>query len=1300
MQKRIAGRMTGGMGRRRLAGRVLVLGAIAALLCAALPAMATALPARFATEGPGAGQIEGEPQGVAIEQESGDVYVSDQGNNRVDVFGPEGEFLRAWGWGVADGESEELQVCTIQCFAGLVGSGAGEFDSPEGIAVNNDPLSPSHGDVYVLDTRNFRVQRFSATGELLGAFGEEGAGPGQFQGLNGRSIAIDATGTVYVADKERVQRFSEAGAQEGEVAFPGIGQISNLALDSSKDIYLNAAEPLGVHKYDPSGTELGSARDEAGFGEGLAIAIGPGDELFVNDFRPPVHHILTFNAEGEQTASFDRGGQDVNAGHGIAYSEHTKALYLLNTGAVRIVTPPPPGPFVLLESEQAGEVQPTSATLSATVNPEGPEASNCHFEYGTSTAYGQSTPEAELTGAPFEDQPISAPLTGLTPSSTYHFRAACENAAKEATTGPDETFTTLPPVSIEASFASQVNATSARLGAQLNPHGVKSEYRFEYGLTTAYGQSAPIPDGSTGAGSTPITVESLIQELTPSTTYHYRVLAHNELGSVIGPDQTFKTQGPSSILPDGRTWEMVSPPNKHGSPLEPITEEGGMLQAAAGGGGMAYVALGPINGEPKGVRSPHNTQLLATRSPSGWATQDITTPHEEISIIHAGFPSEYRFFSEDLGSSLVEPEGVTRLEPENPANTERTPYRREADGSFVALVTTDNVPAGTHFGGEEKPGSGLWGNGVEFRTATPDLAHVVLASPQILAPGFETGFEANGEPNFYELTAGELTLVSVLSDGRASSEANLAAAVGQGGLSMRGAVSSDGNRVAFETNGAGVHLYLRDLARAQTLQLDEPQLGAAGGAGAPVFQAASEDGSRVLFTDPSRLTADATAKAGAPDLYMCEVEVKGGQLACALSDLSVDPNPGEAASVQGEVSAIDVSGAHVYFAANGVLTSTPNARGETAVPGVCNSEGEADCNLYEYDTSAREISLVAVLSSHDDPDWAGRSIGLGNLTARSSPNGRYYTFMSQRSLTGYDNRDAQSGQRDAEVFQLDTQSDELRCISCDPTGARPDGFFDPSRAVFPGPLVDHAHSWLERWVAASIPGWTRRSLLIATYQSRYLDDSGREFFNSSDTLVPQDTNNVNDVYEFEPPGTGDCTSASETYSASSGGCVSLISSGSSRDESAFLDASQSGDEVFMLTSSRLVKTDTDAALDVYDAHVCSSSSPCPPPAPSVPAACEGDSCQNPSSPPGETTPASLSYKGPQNPPPPAPAPKAKAKAPTRAQLLAKALASCKKKKPKKQRVSCERQARKRYGVKASKKAKGKRARHAQRGRGR
>jgi hypothetical protein len=1264
--------------------------------------------------------------------------------------------------------------------------------------VDNGLFSLSHGDVYVVDPRNNRVQKFGPNGEFLLMFGREvnattkgdvcgageacqagteGAAPGEFEGLAGRSVAVDPEGTVYVGDRNRVQRFSEAGVPVSAVSFSGVGRIQSLAVDSAKDIYLWGGLQEGVHNYIPTGVELGKPRDEAGFANGLKIAIGPGDELFVNDLREN-HHILSFNAEGEQTASFDRGEEAQNA-RAIAYSNLTKALYILNTGAVRIVTPPPPGPFVVLGSESASKVEPTTATLGALVNPEG-AATEYHFEYGTTAAYGESTTisapltavnevqsvtvaatgggftlafkgqpseeipfhataaqvEAALDGVPglgagqvavsgepggpwsveftgaragedvaqlsanpgnltgpeptaavatttpgfslFDDRGASAALTSLQPGTTYHFRVVAENAAKEVSFGPDQTFTTLPPVSIDATSASQIDATSARLEAELNPHGVASEYRFEYGTTTAYGTRVPVPDASAGSGTTDTTVSNLIQELLPATTYHYRVIAHNALGEVQGPDHTFTTQGASSTLPDGRAWELVSPANKHGSPLEPITEAGGMIQAAARGGGMAYVSLGPINGEPKGVRSPHDTQLLSTRGASGWNTQDISTPNEDVSSIRPNDPSEYKFFAEDLSSSLVEPAGATRLEPENPANTERTPYRRKDTGAFVALVTAANVPPGTKFGGEEtEPGSSLWFRGVEFVTATPDLSHAVLKSPQILTAGFKPGFEPTRQ-NLYELAAGSLRLLSVLPNGEPTSEAGLTASVGQGGDSenVRGAISSDGNRVVFEASESETHLYQRDTSLARTVQLDVKQPGAAGGNGKPRFQVASSDGKRVLFTDDSQLTADATATSGKADLYMCEIGDSSGHTSCALSDLSVDPNAGEAAGIAGRVSAIDASGGHVYFAAEGVLTRAPNAHGEVAVAGSCENNGNATCNLYEYDTSAHQIKLVAVLSGRDAPGWQGAIADLGRLAGRSSPDGRYFTFMSQRSLTGYDNRDERSGQPDEEVYLFDSQSGGLSCVSCNPTGARPDGVFD--KESFPGLLVDHPKTWWGTWVAGSIPGWTLKKVDIALYQSRYLSDNGRVFFNSADALVPQDTNNVMDVYEFEPPGVGDCSTSNRTYSPTSGGCVSLISSGSSKEESAFLDASESGDEVFFLTASRLVGSDIDGSFDVYDAHVCSAGSPCPPPpAPPAPA-CEGDACETPSTPPNDQTPGSLTYTGPENPPPPPPV---KPKPPTQKQLLAKALKACKKKHSKHRRVACERQARKRYGAK-------------------
>jgi DNA-binding beta-propeller fold protein YncE len=1259
------------------------------VVVAAATASAFATPARFGTEGGGAGQFT-EPRGVAVEQESGDVYVTDRNDNRIDKFGPNGEFLFAWGWGVADGTTNAPQVCTTTCFAGLRGPGAGQLgEEAEGIAVDNS-LDMSHGDVYVVDSANHRVEKFGANGEFILMFGGKvnlttkgdiclagetcGAGSpgkvaGSFQELTGRSIGVDSTGTVYVGDEDRVQLFGEGGNTKSEIALAGVGSIYNLAVDAAKSIYVTGSEVNGVHKYNLSGTEQPLPRDEAGEAGENSIAVGPVDELFVNDLQGSSHHILAYNPAGEQLASFDAGERAEDAGrHGIAYSEKLKALYVVNDDSVRVVTPPPLGPFVLAESEAASKIQPTTATLSAMVNAEGPKPTRYHFEYGTSATYGESTDEALLEGGEFLDQPASAAVTHLTPRTIYDFRVVLTNGST-TTFGPNQTFTTLPPVSIDATFVSQVDANSARLEAELNPHGLPSTYRFEYGTTTAYGTSVPSSDASAGAGMSDVGVGNLIQSLLPETIYHFRAVAHNQLGTVTGPDRTFTTQGAGSVLPDGRAWELVSPPNKHGAPLEPLTEEGGVIQAAADGGALAYVALGPPETDPAGVRSPSDTQLLAARGAGGWSTEDLTTPHEEISIIQVGFPSEYKFFAGDLSSSAVEPAGATPLSAQT---TERTPYRREANGEFVPLITSANVPPETKFGAD----------GVQFVTASPDLSHVVLTSPQVLAPGFAPGFDPTEamRPSLYELSGSRLQLISVLPDERPAAEAGLPAGIGRNNLDMRGAISRDGERVVFETE-AGTDLYVRDLALGRTVQLDQRQPGAAGGVGHPVFQAASDDGARVFFTDSARLTQNSTAQPQAPDLYMCEVEVAGSQLSCTLSDLSIDHNLGEAANVQGEVAAIDATGTHVYFAANGVLTSTPNAQGEHAVPGVCNSPGEAPCNLYVYDTNTHAVSLVAVLSSGDDPDWAGKTNlrVLGNLTARSSPGGGYFTFMSQRSLTGYDNRDERTGRPDEEVFLFDATSGRLRCVSCDPTGARPLGVFD--ELAFPGLLVDHPASWRDRSLAGSIPSWTLGpSKEISLYQSRYLSDSGRMFFDAADALVPQDTNGLEDVYEFEPPGVGDCTASSSTFSLTASGCVSLISSGTSKEESTFLDASEDGDDVFFLTASRLSPLDVDTAFDVYDAHVCSAESPCAPPPPPTPPACEGDACQNPVAPPDDATPGSLTFHGPGNLAPrvSTPAVKVKAKEPTRAQKLTRALKTCKHK-AKSKRAGCEKQARRKYG---------------------
>jgi hypothetical protein len=214
------------------------------------------------------------------------------------------------------------------------------------------------------------------------------------------------------------------------------------------------------------------------------------------------------------------------------------------------------------------------------------------------------------------------------------------------------------------------------------------------------------------------------------------------------------------------------------------------------------------------------------------------------------------------------------------------------------------------------------------------------------------------------------------------------------------------------------------------------------------------------------------------------------------------------------------------------------------------------------------------------------------------------------------------------------------------------------------------------------------------YQYRYLSNSGRLFFDSPDALVPADVNGQEDVYEYEPAGIGGCQgpghgqNAGVVFSEGESGCVGLISSGTSPEESAFMDASETGGDVFFLTKSRLSSQDYDTSYDVYDAHECTAASPCAPLVPLVPPPCTtGDACKAAPTPQPAIfgAPSSETFSGAGNIVPSVSTTVVKPKVLTRAQRLAAALKTCGKK-PKKKRSGCERQARKRYGPSKAKKA--------------
>ncbi len=886
--------------------------------------------------------------------------------------------------------------------------------------------------------------------------------------------------------------------------------------------------------------------------------------------------------------------------------------------------------------------------------------------------------------------------------------------------------------------------------------------------------AAPVPPGSAGDefGGSDVSVE--LTDL-PAGTYHYRVTADAPGQVVHSPEKTFVIVASSSGLPDGRAWEMVSPPKKGGNEPEALTREGGTIEAAANGDAITYVADGPMPAgvTPEGNRSPEPTQILSIRGAEGWESKDIVTANDSGAGVSPGHPREYQFFSSNLALALVDPfysvpgslarpplspfekgekreedgeqETTSYLRADAPLQPERTTAeteqefveteenyaKAEANGKghagFLALVTEANQP-GPDFG------ETLDEEGIVPVGATPDLSHVVFQSKRAASGLYEWGGPERRT---------KLQLVSQLPEGGEvpSEFAGLGGAQGQHGLSAdaRHAISNDGSLVFWTyKQGSEYHLYVRDTEAHKTLEIDKLQAGEEPPEAAKseppdaVFQTASADGKKVYFTDTQRLTANSKAVGGSPDLYVFELEAEDGALSGKIVDLT--PEEGADVLVQKHVaggvlaaSEENKDGAYVYFVADGALTAN-------ATRGQCSGEKEwkapagSTCNLYvrHFDAETQQwepTKLVAVLSSEDNPDWGGASAegDLKLMTSRVSPDGEYVAFMSDRSLTGYDNEDVNSkhpGERlDEEVYLYDAGSGLLVCASCNPTGARPRGVLDLGQDNTGGSgeglglVVDRGETWAvsrstldteDNWLAGSIPGWTALEESRGVYQSRYLSNSGRLFFNSADALVPLATPTkeeaigggerltvgVENVYEYEPNGEGSCSGE--------GGCVALISSGTSPHESAFLDASKDGEDVFFLTAAQLAPQDEDTNFDVYDARVCGTTCPAPPPSP--PTQCEGEGCLKTfeagssfgapatatSSGAGNLGQVAVLGKKEEKP--------VSKKPLTRAQKLARALKACKKDKKKSKRLACEKQARKQYGPSKSaarKKSKGK-----------
>jgi NHL repeat len=1180
--------------------------------------------------------------GLAINQETGDVYVADTGNHRIVQFSSVGTFIRAFG---ADVGGAGVDVCTTGCVTGTSGSSPGSFESPTLIAIDSSP--GGHGDVYVGDTASDLVTKFEANGTLVSSWGTGGqldgseatsppepfAGP--FTEIVG--IAVDSAGNLDVLEAEpnALFRFAPDSTFLTNFGTPRGSAPGGLAIDPSGNFFKVNGAP-NVEKFEANGTDIGQVTQAAG---ALGLAVDPlTGELFVTRTSGSGASIdrYAFNGSGEVIleggggcAVEPFGGEDevacapteaalagLAAGAGQAVHGATHTLYAADPSTDEIFPfKPVTTPDVV--TKPANPVGAESATLNGEVNPNGAPLTACFFEYVTDEQFDESGYD-EATNAPCEDPDfekvgegtefveVHADISGLKSGTIYHFQLAAANSNNnpgETVSGGDEDFQTLGPT-IQNESASQVTASGARIGGEINPNGKATSFVVQYvteaqfqlnGFTEAEATSPQQVD----PGTTFKAVTQQLSGLDPQTAYRFRLVVTNPDASVAGEGGKFTTFAlPTTDLPDDRKYEMVSPPQKTGEviPPEPGSDLGGScseclpgqntpimpMQSSDDGNSVLYEGQ-PFSG---GLAAGPN-EYVSSRGPGDWSTESLSTP-----II----TGRYEAFSSDLSQGVLF-QANPELSPEAPTRgTESFPnlYLWREDEEFEPVVTTEPPQ-------REPFEFRIRYSGANAGTAfSPEFEHLIFEANDALTeavPGVAPAAPEVGgndectftECNLYEWVEGELWLVNVL-PGNASTAAD--AVLGSGRLlantnpqylapNVDRAISDDGSRIFWSEEASG-QIFAR-VDGEETLEVPGP-----GSCKASVLQknracflVASADGASVLLSNGQlfELNEGVGAYEEGADL----TEGQGGfeGILGASEDLS-----------------------RVYFVDTADLTGgEENANGEEAEAG--------KLNLYGWDEGL--TTFIGALRAIDNELGQQRRYGpwkasRPNRTAQVSPDGGHLAFMSQAPVTGYDNRLSSGGECTTgagsacfEIFLYTADSGTLNCVSCNPSGQRPVG---PANLSLLRPGVPPGFGY---------PPFPQPGNLSE-------EGGGRLFFESQDALLPQDTNgSIQDIYQWEPEGVGTCEEAD--------GCLSLISSGRSANDSMFLDSTPSGDDAFFITREKLLPRDKDEQLDLYDARVGGGITDAPK------EICNGEACKGPIASPPVQRGTLPPFVGAGNPPP-------------------------------------------------------------------
>jgi hypothetical protein len=551
-----------------------------------------------------------EPFGLAVDLETGNVYVANKEPDTVDIFG-------ATGGNPAGGVPS--QITALRFDPGNV--------TPAGVAVDNscyeheprltgktcEEFDPSYNDVYIeynspgAQPDSIQKFRLSAEGryELVGEFldPKEAADP--------LGVTVDADGNVYFVDyfysgviefKKVVEKIVAGGKEEiqekvKEVDIPDslVHSPGYVAVDSSNDIYLSY--PYEVNSPSEPGGDNGVAKLKIGAAGNviseeyltgyasedrrpLAVSRVTGDVFVGAGSYFGGSEIAEYNSAGvlQETfgsveplgGSLGKGFNDVSA---IAVNPVTERIYVANPNPADedvVVFGPVVGlPVVGARQPVASTIARTSVLISGSASPESGQSASYYFEYvasgeyeqGATDPYGEGgrTVEGVLPGGHAAETTEPVAVTGLLPGTTYHYRMVVSNATG-TTDGPDEMFTTAsatPPV-LSTGPADEVTATSATLTGVVAPRGLPTSYVFEVGTGTNYAGARLF--GNAGDSTGEVAVSAGLQYLVPGVTYHYRLAAASFDGTSYGQDQTFTTPNVSSPVGQPASIPLIASP--------------------------------------------------------------------------------------------------------------------------------------------------------------------------------------------------------------------------------------------------------------------------------------------------------------------------------------------------------------------------------------------------------------------------------------------------------------------------------------------------------------------------------------------------------------------------------------------------------------------------------------------------------------------------------------------------------------------------------------------------------------------